>query len=93
LWDGAGYVAIDPIPCIGDACSDVGFFAAGRPPARAILSRAVAIATRLSLNPQRAQRWAIIWAVLQACQAWRQDQADLEALLSSDAVALLYEEG
>jgi streptomycin 6-kinase len=93
LWDGAGYVAIDPIPCIGDACSDVGFFAAGRPPATAILSRAVAIATRLGLNSPRAQRWALIWTVLQACQAWRRDQADLDALMSSDAVALLHEEG
>jgi streptomycin 6-kinase len=31
IHNGAGYVAIDPIPCIGDACSDVGFFAAGHP--------------------------------------------------------------
>ena len=91
LWDGASYVAIDPIPCIGDACSDVGFFAAGRPPATAIVSRAVAIATRVGLNPQRAQEWAIIWAVLQACQAWRHDQADLEAFLSSDAFELPHE--
>jgi streptomycin 6-kinase len=88
LWDGAGYVAIDPIPCIGDACSDVGFFTAGHPPATAILSRAVAIATRVGLNPQRAQQWAMIWAVLQACQAWRPDQADVEAFLSSDAFEL-----
>jgi streptomycin 6-kinase len=91
LWDGTGYVAIDPIPCIGDACSDVGFFAAGHPPATAILSRAVAIATRVGLNLQRAQQWAIIWAVLQACQAWRHDQADLEAFLISDAFELLQE--
>jgi streptomycin 6-kinase len=91
LWDGADYVAIDPIPCIGDACSDVGFFAAGHPPATAIVSRAVAIATRVGLNPQRVQQWAMIWAVLQACQAWRQDQADLEAFLSSDAFELLQE--
>jgi len=91
LWDGAGYVAIDPIPCIGDACSDVGFFAAGGPPATAIISRAGAIATRVGLTPQRAQQWAMIWAVLQACQAWRQDQADLEAFLSSDVFALLHD--
>jgi streptomycin 6-kinase len=91
LWDGAGYVAIDPIPCIGDACADVGFFAAGRPPARAIVSRAGAIATRVGLDPQRTQQWALIWAVLQACQAWRRDQADLEAFLSSDAFELLQE--
>jgi streptomycin 6-kinase len=86
LWDGAGYVAIDPIPCIGEACADVGFFAAGRPPATAIVSRTVAIAIPMGLNPQR---WAMIWAVLQACQAWRHDQADLEAFLSSAAFELL----
>jgi streptomycin 6-kinase len=91
LWDGTGYVVIDPVPCIGDACSDVGFFAAGHSPAAAILTRAVAIALRVGVNPQRAQQWAIIWAVLQSCQAWRQDQPDLEALLSSDAFELLHE--
>jgi streptomycin 6-kinase len=91
LWDGTGYVAIDPIPCLGDACSDVGFFAAGHPPAMAIVSRAVAIARRVGLNPQRAQQWAMIWAVLQACQAWRPDQADLEAFLASDTCEPLHE--
>ncbi len=29
LRSGAGYLAIDPIPRIGDPCADVGFFAAG----------------------------------------------------------------
>jgi streptomycin 6-kinase len=28
LWRGVGYLGIDPIPCIGDPCADVGFFAA-----------------------------------------------------------------
>jgi streptomycin 6-kinase len=90
LWDATGYVAIDPIPCIGDPCSDVGFFAAGHPPATAILPRAVAIAERMGLDPYRARQWAMIWTVLQACQAWRRDQSDLEACLSSDASELLH---
>jgi streptomycin 6-kinase len=85
LWSGAGYVAIDPIPCIGEPCSDIGFFAAGHPPATAILPRAATIAARVDLDPDRAQQWAAVWTVLQACQAWRQDQSDLEACLLSDA--------
>ena len=84
LWDGASYVAIDPIPSIGDPCSDVGFFAAGHPPATTILRRASAVAELMGLDPHRAKRWAVVWSVLQACQAWRVDQADLDACLSSD---------
>jgi streptomycin 6-kinase len=84
LWDGAGYLAIDPIPRIGDPCADVGFFAACHPPATAILPRADAIAGCLGLDRPRARRWAAVWTVLQACQAWRDDQPDLEACLSSD---------
>jgi streptomycin 6-kinase len=84
LWDGAGYVAIDPMPRIGDPCADVGFFAAGHPPATAILPRAAAIAGHMGLDRRRAQRWAAVWTVLQTCHAWRDDQADLEASLSSD---------
>jgi hypothetical protein len=38
----------------------------------------------MGLDPQRALRWAVVWAVLQACQAWRDDQSDLDACLSSD---------
>jgi streptomycin 6-kinase len=84
LWNGTRYVAIDPIPCIGDPHSDIGDFAACHPPATAILLRAAAIAARVGLDPQRAQQWAAVSTVLQACQAWRPDQADLEACLASD---------
>lgn len=85
LWNGTRYVAIDPLPRLGDPCSDVGDFAAEHPPASGILSRASAIAARLDLDPQRAQQWAAVWAVLLASAAWRSDQADLEACLASDA--------
>jgi len=85
LWDGAGYVAIDPIPRIGDPCADVGFFAACHPPATAIQQRADATAEHMGLDRYRAQRWAAVWTVLQACQAWREDQSDVEACLSGDA--------
>lgn len=83
LWSGTSYVAIDPIPRIGDPCSDVGFFASGHPPAIGILERATAIAARLDLDTDRACRWAAVWAVLEATSAWRPDQAELEARLSS----------
>jgi streptomycin 6-kinase len=83
------YVAIDPIPCIGDPCSDVGFFAAGHPPPATILDRANAIANLMGLDQERAQRWAAIWTVHQACQAWRRDQSELEARLSSEAFGQL----
>jgi hypothetical protein len=33
----------------------------------------------MGLDRQRALRWAAVWAVLQTCQAWREDQSDLEA--------------
>lgn len=83
LSNGAGYLAIDPIPSLGDPCSDVGFFAAGQPPAATIVHKAGAIAGLTGLDPRRAQRWAAVWTVLQACQAWRDDQPDLDSALST----------
>jgi streptomycin 6-kinase len=83
LWAADRYLAIDPIPCFGDPCSDVGFFAAGHPPATEILDRAADIASLMGLDPDRAERWAAVWAVLQACQSWRPDQSDLDAVMSA----------
>jgi streptomycin 6-kinase len=82
LSTGSSYLAIDPIPCIGDPCSDVGFFAAGHPPATGIRHRADAIAALMILDRRRARRWAAICAVLQTCQPWRDDQSDLDACMS-----------
>jgi streptomycin 6-kinase len=90
LLDGTRYVTIDPIPRLGDPCSDVGFFAAGRPPVCDVLDLAAAIAARLGLDPARAQRWAAVWAVHQAVQAWRPDQEDLDGFVARvDAARLL----
>jgi streptomycin 6-kinase len=83
LLSGARYVAIDPIPRVGDPCADVGFFAAGHRPATRILQRADAIAEQMGLDRHRAQRWAALWTVLQTCHAWREDQSDLETCLAS----------
>jgi len=83
LRNGARYVAIDPIPRVGDPCADVGFFAAGHRPATRILWRADAIAELMGLDRLRAQRWAAVWTVLQTCHAWREDQSDLETVVAS----------
>jgi streptomycin 6-kinase len=56
LLDDRGYVAVDPIPRIGDPCSDVGFYAAYHPRAGGVASRARLLATRCGLDPQRAAR-------------------------------------
>lgn len=74
-----GYRAIDPMPCIGDPCSDIGFFAAGRSPAGEITTRARALAERLGRDPNRAEQWAFIWAVGEACETWRDDSDELQA--------------
>ncbi len=79
-----GYVAIDPLPRLGDPCADIGFFAACHPPAVTILPRASAIADRMGLDADRARRWAAIWTVHQDCQSWREDQQLLDELLDSD---------
>jgi hypothetical protein len=57
LWNGARYVAIDPIPLVGEPCADVGFFAAGHRPATGILKRADAIAGVTSRTPRGLPRW------------------------------------
>jgi streptomycin 6-kinase len=82
LRNGARYVAIDPIPRVGDPCADIGFFAAGHRPTTGILKRADAIAERMGMDQHRAQRWAAVWTVLQTCHAWREDQSDLETCLA-----------
>jgi hypothetical protein len=69
---------------MGDPCADIGLFAADHPPAATILQRAGAIADRMGVDESRARRWAVIWTILQTCQAWREDQQALEASLASD---------
>jgi streptomycin 6-kinase len=85
LQDGDRYVVIDPIPMLGDPCSDVGHFAADQP-AEVILETAAATASHIGLDEHRSLRWAAIWAVVQTSQAWREDQAKLECLVGSSEV-------
>lgn len=66
----------------GDPAAEVAAFAAYHP-AEMILPIAEALAQALGLDPRRALRWAAIWTVHQAAQAWRDDQQDLEHLAAS----------
>jgi streptomycin 6-kinase len=84
-----GYVAIDPIPRLGDPCSDVGFYAAYHPPAGAIGHRARSLATRCRLDPERAARWATVWAVGEASETWRPDSDALQAWIEGREAASL----
>lgn len=77
-----GWVALDPLPMTGDPAAEVGAFAAYHP-AELILPIAEALAQALGLDPHRALRWAAIWTVHQAAQAWRDDQEKLEQLVTS----------
>lgn len=92
LWNGSRYLAIDPMPRVGDRCSELGFFAACHPPATHVLQRASALAALLDEDRERVLRWSAVWTVLQATQAWRDDQAMLDAsLANSDFQDLLAE--
>lgn len=82
LLGATGYVAIDPMPRMGDPCSDVGFFASFHPPARSIASKARAIASLLGYDRERSERWAAVWAVGEACETWREDSDELQAWMS-----------
>jgi streptomycin 6-kinase len=91
LRNGASHVAIDPVPRVGDPCADAGFFAACRQPATGVWERAGALARRTGDDPARAVRWAAVWAVGEACETWRADSDDLEALMASRELARLLE--
>jgi streptomycin 6-kinase len=89
LLGSRGYVAIDPIPRTGDPCSDVGFFAAYHPRASQLPARARDISTLMGLEPDRAARWAAVWAVGEATETWRSDSAELQAWVGGREAATL----
>ena len=90
LVDRGSYLAVDPIPRVGDPASDVGFFSAYHPPARNIERRARALADRCGIDGIRAARWAAVWAVGEATETWRKDSGELQAWVSGrEAAALL----
>ncbi|GAB3916824.1 hypothetical protein GCM10011575_33360 [Microlunatus endophyticus] len=80
LSAGAAFVVIDPIPKLGDPCTDVANYAITQP-ADQMFDTANQLAHALDLDPRRTERWTAVYAVLQDCQAWREDQAVLDGLL------------
>lgn len=84
LRAGDGYRAIDPVPRLGDPCADVGMFAADQS-GSIILEFAAELARLLDLEVDRAIAWSVVWTVLQAAQAWREDQEELDELVQTPA--------
>lgn len=78
------YVAVDPLPFIGDPASDVGQFSAYHSPVATVTLRARAIAEATGNDPDRAAQWAAVWTVFQACETWRDDSDDLQAWVVGD---------
>lgn len=83
-----GWVALDPLPMIGDPACEVAAFAAYQP-AELILPIAESLAVRTAVDPRRALGWAAIWAVHQSAQAWREDQEDVDRLVGSPQITEL----
>lgn len=85
-----GYVAVDPLPYIGDPCSDVGHFSAYHSPVATVIPRARAIAERTGNDPDRAAQWAAVWMVGEACETWREDSDDIQTWVTgSECQSLL----
>ena len=80
-----GWVALDPLPMVGDPSAEVAAFAAYQP-AGMILPIAEALAHEVGVDPRRVLAWTAIWAVHQAAQAWRDDQEQLDDLITSTVI-------
>jgi aminoglycoside phosphotransferase (APT) family kinase protein len=78
------YIALDPLPFLGDPCSDIGQFTAYHSPVATVITRARAIAGATHNDPDRATSWAAVWMVFQACETWREDSHDVQAWVASD---------
>ena len=89
LRDRGHTVAIDPMPRVGDAHSDLGFWAAMRSPPADLEARASDLARLLGCDPARASRWAAIYAVGSACETWRPDTRELREWVRSPRAAEL----
>lgn len=78
------YVAVDPLPFVGDPCSDAGQFSAYHSPVATVIPRARAIAEATGNDADRAAQWAAVWTVFQACETWRDDSDDVQAWVVDD---------
>jgi streptomycin 6-kinase len=79
LGAGGRYVAVDPLPFIGDPCSDIGHFSSYHSPVATVIQRARTIAEATGNDPERAAQWAAVWTIGEACETWREDSDDLQA--------------
>ena len=77
-----GWVALDPLPMVGEPAAEVAAFAAYHP-AETILPTAEALAHEVGIESARVLTWTAIWCVHQAAQAWRDDQEELDDLITS----------
>jgi streptomycin 6-kinase len=79
----ADLVAIDPDPAVGDPHADIAFWAVTRTPVAELEGRTAELARLLDCDVDRATRWAAVYAVGQACEAWRSDTNELRAWVYS----------
>ena len=63
------------------------------PPARRLDRRAALLARALGLDPDRAARWAAIYAVGASCESWRPDTGELRAWARSGSARDLLSAG
>ena len=85
------YVAVDPLPYVGDTCADIGHFSSYHSPVATVIPRARAIAEATGNDPARAAQWAAVWMIGEACETWREDSDDLQAWVrSEECQALLH---
>jgi streptomycin 6-kinase len=84
LGPDSSYVAVDPLPFIGDPCSDVGQFSAYHSPVATVISRARAIAEATGNDSDRAAQWTAVWMVFQACETWRDDSDEVQSWVMGD---------
>lgn len=90
LVDGVGRaVAIDPMPRVGDPHADIGYWAAARRPVATITRRVERMSMLLGRDPDRATRWAVVWAVSGACESWRADVRELRRWARTNERALM----
>jgi len=80
-----GWVALDPLPMIGEPACEVAAFAAYQP-AELIMPIAESLAKATGVSRRRVLVWAAIWSVHQSAQAWRDDQEEVDRLVNSVAI-------
>ena len=78
------YVAVDPLPYVGDPASDIGHFSSYHSPVATVIPRARAIAKATGNDPDRAAQWAALWMIGEACETWREDSDDLQAWVQGE---------